>query len=77
MHGGLLSLSASPQDRLLNFVDPWHHLNLFDLHQIFATRDENERAHFEKIDDNRPKNIITISDNRLQIHPRRGITLQA
>jgi len=40
-------------------------------------RDEKELAHFEKIEDNRPKNTITISDNRSQNHPRRGITLQA
>jgi len=37
----------------------------------------NDLARFEKIDDERPKNIITISANRSQNHPRRGITLQA
>ena len=44
---------------------------------VSNTRDANERAGFEEIDDERPKNIITISANRLQNHPRRGITLQA
>ena len=38
---------------------------------------ENERARFEKIDDERPKNTITMSANRSQNYPRRGITLQA
>ena len=41
------------------------------------TADEKELANFEKIDDERPKNIITMSANRSQNHPRRGITLQA
>ena len=41
------------------------------------TADEKELASFEKIDDERPKNTITISANRSQNHPRRGITLQA
>ena len=44
---------------------------------ISNTGDENERARFEKIDDERPKNIITMSANRSQNYPRRGITLQA
>ena len=41
------------------------------------TAGEKELAHFEKIDDERPKNTITISANRSQNYPRRGITLQA
>ena len=41
------------------------------------TADKKELAHFEKIEDNQPKNTITMPANRSQNHPRRGITLQA
>ena len=44
---------------------------------IKITGCRKEFAHFEKIDDERPKNTITMPANRSQNHPRRGITLHA
>ena len=74
MHGKLATLSASPVNRMLWFLNLWVYLNPIDLKKNCC---RNELVNFHTIKENQPNRSITMTGNRSEICPRPGITLQA
>ena len=75
MHGALLSFPASPVGRMLHFSDLWHHLDVFENRKIPVLQTTLHIS--SKSTKCNRKVTITMSTNRSQNYPRRGITLQA
>ena len=65
MHGALLGFPASPVSRMLHFIDLWHHLNVFDLYQIFATKKNLHISRKSKITDRKIPSPFRTIDRKI------------
>ena len=67
MRGALASFSASPVGRMLHFIDLWHHLNVFDLYQISATKKNLHISRKSKITDRKISSPFRTIDRKITL----------